>query len=107
VPSPEPSPAAPPELNQLPALQINFCNGRSAEEGANFRSAPTMTHEAILGVVEQGSLVRLTGGTFIDSAGNFWLEVVNPEPLRLSANPFAQNLTDANQVGWISDCFTR
>lgn len=84
---------------QIPA----YCNG-SPSSGANFRQYPTMDSKAVLGGVDAGQTIWLTGQR-IKSDGVIWYEAVNPMPLVPVTDPMSQNKLDAYQVGWIADCF--
>jgi hypothetical protein len=83
---------------------ITACNGRSGN--ANFRSAPSLLSEAVLGVVAQGQLVQLTGKTVV-SDGMVWYEAIALTPLFASVNTLAANtkVGQRGQRGWISGCF--
>ncbi|WP_458651607.1 hypothetical protein [Sivoneniella epilithica] len=84
---------------QIPA----YCNG-SPSSGANFRQYPTLDSSAILGAVESGQTIWLTGQR-IKSDGVVWYESINPMPLAPTTDSTAQNKLKAYQVGWIADCF--
>ena len=79
------------------------CNG-APSSGANFRQYPTLDSSAILGGVDAGQTIWLTGRR-IKSDGVIWYEVINPTPLAPTIDSTVQNKLDAYQVGWIADCF--
>lgn len=80
---------------------ITGCNGKRVN--ANFRKYPTLNPEAILGVVEAGDSVKLTGQTTI--AGDItWYEAVSPQ-LFPTTEVGAINQLWPNQTGWIASCF--
>lgn len=81
----------------------DYCNG-TPSSGANFRQYPAMDSNAILGAVDAGQMIWLTGRR-IKSDGVVWYEVVNPMPLAPATDPMSQNKLDAYQSGWIADCF--
>lgn len=81
----------------------DYCNG-SPSSGANFRQYPAMDSNAILGAVDAGQTIWLTGRR-IKSDGVVWYEAVNPILLVPTTESTVQNKLDAYQVGWIADCF--
>jgi len=106
--NPSPSPVIPPLAQSAPSyaqsyqsLQISTCGGRKSN--ANFRAYPSLSPSAILGGVESGQIVYLTGrSTYGD--GVYWYEAIAPSLFPVS-EPGAQNRTEPNQVGWIASCF--
>ncbi|MEL6385016.1 MAG: hypothetical protein AAFQ89_21650, partial [Cyanobacteria bacterium J06626_18] len=94
--------------NPIPAERTRiripqYCNGVLAGS-ANFRDWPALTPSAIRGVIPVGQWVSLTGKK-VPSDGLFWYEAVNEAVLTPSVEPAAQNQLQANQLGWIADCF--
>jgi len=81
----------------LTSITISNCDGRFGN--AHFRSDPTLAKWAILGVVEQGEQVYLTGGTY-EADGIVWYKAIAPSAV---ADPDQQIMP--NQVGWIAGCF--
>jgi len=81
----------------LTSITISNCDGRFGN--AHFRSDPTLAKWAILGVVEQGEQVYLTGGTY-EADGIVWYKAISPSAV---ADPDQQIMP--NQVGWIAGCF--
>jgi hypothetical protein len=86
-------------------IQIYACNGSPGP--AHFRAYPALEGSAIKGAVAQGDWVSLTGNTtFSDSV--LWHEARNRSPLEPAAGGFPGNYqSDANQLGWIADCFVK
>ncbi|MEO1147391.1 MAG: hypothetical protein AAFY26_17550 [Cyanobacteria bacterium J06638_22] len=84
-------------------VQIHACYGDPVP--AHFRDYPSLDSASIKGAVLQGDWVTLTGRTTpID--GINWYEARNHSPLEPSAGGFPINYqSDANQLGWIADCF--
>ncbi|MBD1851686.1 hypothetical protein H6F87_16970 [Cyanobacteria bacterium FACHB-502] len=96
-------PASSPATTAQGKVQIiTACNGRLGN--ANFRSAPSLLSEAVLGVVARGQSVRLTGRTVV-SDGIVWHEAIVPEPLYPSTDPAAINQLRAGQTGYLVGCF--
>lgn len=81
----------------------DYCNG-TPSSGANFRQYPAMDSNVILGAVDAGQTIWMTGQR-IKSDGVVWYEVVNPMPLAPATDRMSQNKLDAYQTGWIADCF--
>lgn len=94
------APVAPAPTSQ--SLQISGCNGFPAH--ANFREYPSFSPRSILGVVEIGESINLTGRT-TRANGERWYEAINPASLHPTPDAGAQNRLFANQVGWIAACF--
>ncbi len=84
-------------VQSLTSITISNCAGRLGN--AHFRSDPTRAEWAIMGVVEQGEQVYLTGGTY-KADGIVWYEAIAPG---VAADPNQQIMP--NQVGWIAGCF--
>ena len=97
-----PAPIVP--ASTLQSLRISGCNGSPAH--ANFRAHPSFSPGSILGVVAIDESVNLTGRT-TQASGELWYEVVNFAQLHPTPEVGAQNLTAANQVGWIAGCFVQ
>lgn len=72
---------------KLPSITISTCNGELGD--ANFRSTPSMANSAIVGVIESGQQVYLTGRT-VEADGEVWHEA-----------------THEGLPGWIAGCFVR
>ncbi|MBE9182450.1 hypothetical protein IQ268_28275 [Oculatella sp. LEGE 06141] len=89
-----------PYLNEQQGHRLTSCQGHSF---ANFREFPSLSPTAILGAVEAGQTVQLTGRQ-IESDGVLWYEAIAPQ-LRQVIESSAQNKLDPNQVGWIASCF--
>ena len=84
-------------------VQINSCHGNL--ESANFRDYPAYESNAIKGAVPQGEWVALTGER-TSSDGIRWYAAKNHSPLQLSEDGYPMNYRpEANQLGWIADCF--
>lgn len=92
----------PSSTRQYQSFLITTCDGLA--DGANFRTAPNLDPNTILGVVPAGQAVLLTGRNS-QSNGVVWREAVNPNELAFSVEAEAQNQTSANQMGWVADCF--
>ncbi|MBD2024202.1 hypothetical protein [Leptolyngbya sp. FACHB-711] len=93
---------SPPAIAQSKVQRITACNGQLGN--ANFRSAPSLLSEAVLGVVARGQLVQLTGRTVVN-AEIVWHEAIAPAPLYPSPDRAAINQLGAGQTGWIAGCF--
>lgn len=81
------------------SITILACNGDSSS--ANFRSLPSRSSRVVLGYVEQGQKVFLTGQTEI-ADGIVWHEAIAKE-----VKPDPGQYVTQKQRGWIADCFVR
>ena len=101
----QPAATSPVPVTQVPtsrSLKISSCNGSPAH--ANFREYSTFSPRSILGVVEIGESINLTGRT-TRANGERWYEAINLASLHPTPDAGAQNRLFANQVGWIAACF--
>lgn len=87
--------------SDYPAHRITTCNGQPAS--ANFRAAPSLAQTALVGAVQHGELVYLTG-QMAGGDGVLWYEAIAPTLSPIPAQP-AQFHPNASQTGWIASCF--
>lgn len=116
--SPAPSPVAPVPQTVMPtsspmaamtpvpndsSIPISGCRGVSI--AAHFREFPSFSPAVILGAVDIGQSVWLTGRQ-VQADGETWVQVINPSPLKRAIGvPVQQQRFEANQTGWIAGCF--
>lgn len=104
VPFSSPHPIGSPPGNQsslagLPSVVIRSCKG--IPSSANFRSAPTLAQWAVLGEIQAGQRVYLTGQT-VQADGEIWHEAIAPAVI-----PDPGKAVSPNQIGWIASCFVQ
>jgi hypothetical protein len=78
---------------------LSTCDG--SDRNAYFRSNPTLAKEAILGEIEQGKKIYLTGRVY-KADGVVWREVIASSSI---VDPRQQIMP--NRSGWIANCFVR
>lgn len=92
-------PAMAQSSSSLPSVMIQSCDG--IPSGANFRFAPTLAQWAILGEIQVGQRVYLTGQT-VRADGKTWHEAISP-----GAIPDPGKTISPNQPGWVASCFVQ
>jgi hypothetical protein len=104
VSTPPPSQTSLEAIAQKQNIQrVGYCNGL-VSQGANFRSAPTLNPGSILGVVEIGEEVEITG-RFVVNEGIQWVKVIYKNALAPSANPESVNQDlRPGQTGFVASC---
>lgn len=104
VPSSSPHPVASPPgiqspLAGLPSVVVQSCRG--IPSNANFRSTPALAQWAVLGEIQAGQRVYLTGQT-VQADGEDWHEAIAPAVI-----PDPGKAISPNRIGWIASCFVQ